>query len=1748
MSMEFFVIRQGVSDSFLKRKIIMEDAEMENRQPNVISEQSSVVNQSVLPKDLKLTAETLPFVNLALHNNKIGFIRSLTVSGGECAVEGACLTVSANPEFFKPFTKQLDYIPEKQDLSLRDINPVVDVNYLAALTERVNAAVTFTLSVNGETAAEEVREVAVLTFDQWHGSSVYPELLCSFITPNHPQIASVITKSAALLNEWTGNPSFDAYQSKDPNRVIKQAASIYAAIKQMNIVYAEAPASYEILGQRVRLCDAVLEQKIGNCLDMTLLYSGCLEAVGLHPLLILTKGHIFTGLWLEDLTFPEAVQDDTSLITKRLAGGINEIAAVETTLLNAGKNVSFDKAMEAGESELCGINAAECIIDVSRARLSGIRPLPLRVKNANGEYQVNFSELGDTDAANNAPKDLSETVNVAEGIEAAPLSKKAQWERKLLDLGLRNPLINLRLSKTVVPILTTSLGDLEDALADGEEFMIMQKPDEWKPEGDMDFENIGILGKAGDLIKSEFSNKRLRSVHTEGELAKLITNLYRTSRTAMEENGANTLYLALGLLRWFETDKSPKPRYAPIVLLPVEIVRKSALKGYVIRLRDDEAQMNITMLEKMKQDFGITVSGLDPLPLDEHGIDMRTVFAVLRKAVMGQARWDVLESAYLGIFSFSQFVMWNDIRNRSDDLSKNKIVKSLIDGRLSWETEAMETGGRVEESGVLTPMAADASQLFAIRSACEGKSFVLHGPPGTGKSQTITSLIANALAEGKSVLFAAEKMAALEVVQKRLDKIGIGAFCLELHSNKARKKEVLEQLRIVSEVTKNTSPTRYKEKAEQIQKVREELNTYAERIHTPLNCGGTLFQLINEYEDYRGAKDTEPFTSDFTSKLSSKDIEELDSAVNKLTAAGLAAKKAVASTEGGLYNHPLGRVSLCEYSQQLKTVIPQKISAYKSALTELIPLQEKITAALDFDMPKSFDGEQGLAKTAERLSVWNGFPASWRTVQNASFVFTQTEEAAAHFIFARERENDLLQSFNPTFLQQDGNALLNEYNSVNAKWALPKAMGLNSMAKRLSGFAKSPVDKTALLQHINKLCDYQQERAKADSLFSQIGSSLGELYQGEHTDWSRVCDLAKAARESCHGLSQMGITEERRAALFQGDILTLSERFKTKYTVTEAAKLDLYAALQITEGEGVNWLLTESALCDGISQNTDSLKEWIAFNAAAREANGKGLASVVAEYRSGLSDDEVFPAYKKALLLNLINTAVDNDKVLSGFSGAVFNQRIEDLKKLDAEIMDLSKEEIFCRLASRLPDFSREASSNEEIAALQKMIKSGGRGVSIRKMFERLSALIPRLCPCMLMSPISAAQYLDPHREPFDIVVFDEASQLTTCKAVGVLARGKDAVIVGDPKQMPPTSFFSTNSTDEENLEAEDLESILDDCLALNMPQAHLLWHYRSRHESLIAFSNSRFYENRLFTFPSVNDRESKVTLVHVDGVFDRGKTRQNKAEAEAIIEELKRRCHSEELSKNSVGVVTFNISQQTLIEDLLNEACKTDSELEHWAFNSEEPVFVKNLENVQGDERDVILFSVGYGPDKDGNVYMNFGPLNREGGWRRLNVAVSRARCEMMIFATLTADQINLSRTSAEGAAALKAFLEYASGKPLPISEYAAHKSKRIKENVAKAICRELKAVGYDTDISVGHSEYKIDIGVVDPENPERYILGILLDGESYGNAKTTRDREIAQISVLEGLGWKILRVWSMDWWDNQGKELGRIRETLGK
>ncbi|MBR3837661.1 MAG: DUF4011 domain-containing protein [Clostridia bacterium] len=1696
-------------------------------------------NQEILRGEgVSIELAALDVINYTLHQNHVESVKSVTIKNDtEKDLSDLVLSITSEPEFSKPFQLHVDFVPAKKSYEIKKINLELNVDFLAGITEKVEGSLTASLFVKNEVIATKKISVSALAFDQWHGYGTHPELLASFVTPNHPAIVPILARAAELLSEWTGDPSFDGYQYKDPDRVNKQAAAIFCALKEQKLIYCVPPASFEQTGQRIRLCDAVLQQKMGTCLDLTLLYVSCLEAIGLNPLLILSSGHIFSGFWLEELTFPESVLDDPSLITKRMAEGVNQINVVETTQVVNGHNATFDMAVDAAVKHFVGTDPIECIIDVRRARLSSITPIPQRVHDDNG-WHIEM-DLADEGQSIIAPKKMDEALDT-DGLDPNQgIPKMVQWERKLLDLSLRNTLINLRFSRTIVPFLAPTLDELENALADGEEFTVLPRPADWTSEQEFGFETMHVLGSETGIVSSEYANHRLRTALTENELQKTVKDLYRKAKTAMEENGANTLFLALGVLRWYESPRSKKPRYAPVILLPVELVRKSANKGYTLRLRDDEPQINITILEKIKQDFGIEVKGLDPLPADESGIDMRMVFTVLRKAVMSQDRWDVLESAYLGIFSFSQFVMWSDLRHRSEDIMKNKIVKSLIDGKLSWDAKAMEVGERVSEDSALLPLPADASQLFAIQAACNGESFVLHGPPGTGKSQTITSLIANALAKGSSVLFVAEKKAALEVVKNRLDSIGLSPFCLELHSNKSKKSYVLDQLRQAVEVVRRKSPLDYARKAEQIKDLRESLDFYAKQLHTPLSCGFTVYELINEYEEYADAKDLVVFSRDFAKEQTRISLEDHVVLLEQLTALG--------RSFGHPKYNPLSHIGITRYHQQLRVDIPAAVGAYKKVLDDFVPAVLSFAALAGIgDIQNEYELTRAM-ELAESVAIWKSLPRSWAKTEYNNLYFTSVKKMAAHFFAAASIRKNLLKNWSEDFLSLDSGELVAKYNAVQSKSLVAKIIAQKAFLKELRPLSRNGINTDTLADDIKALRKMQKETAAAEELFDTYGPELGNLYRAEETDWEEVEKASVSAQLSVIRLFDQNGDDRLRGLILSDESFVESAVLALEHLGDfRTAKNICYETLCIENTDGEGWLDKQIEICENTLEYKDSLKEWIAFNEYAQKAVESGLGDLLAAYRGGAEHDDLIPAYKKAILAALTMTAIDEGGALNTFSGVVFNEKLEQYKKIDAELTRLVREEIFCRLASNLPDFTDEAAQSSELGILQKMIKSNGRGTSIRNLFLQLPNLLPRLCPCMLMSPISAAQYLDPKRMPFDIVVFDEASQLPTCKAVGVLARGENAVIVGDPKQMPPTSFFALNTVDEDNLEVEDLESILDDCLALQIPQTHLLWHYRSRHESLISFSNNQFYENKLLTFPSANDRESKVSLIHVDGVFRRGKNRQNLREAEAVVEELRRRSRDDTLSHQSIGVITFNIPQQLLIDDLVSEACKEDPELEKWVYDGEEPLFIKNLENVQGDERDVILFSVGYGPDENGKVYMNFGPLNRDGGWRRLNVAVSRARNEMVVFSSLLPEQINLSQTSAEGVVALRAFLAYADGKELSVDENTGKFLKNTKDGVARRIAAILKENGYETQLQVGHSEYRVDVGVVDPDQPEEYILGILLDGPGYQSSKTTRDREIAQINVLQQLGWNVMRVWTMDWWDNRNKEIGGILEEL--
>ena len=1711
---------------------------------------------------IRVQFDYLPLINFAMQQNKVSVIHQLSIENMTSEpFRNIQVQITAEPDFGSITPVMVEAIPANDSVCLQSFSLVLSANYFAQLTERMSGSLKIEIRSEAETIFTRTYPIDILAYDQWGGINIFPEMLAAFITPNHAVLTPIIKRAAAILEQWTGTPSLDEYQSRNPDRVRKQMAAIYTALTEQQIIYSTIPASFEEHGQRVRLTDSVLAQKLGTCLDMALLYASCLESIGLNALIVITKGHAFAGGWLVPETFPDPAIDDVSLLTKRTAEGIYDITLVETTCMNMGHNADFDNAVKSANGKLSDPGSFILAIDVRRARHSGVRPIPQRVLNGQ-VWEIKEDEDMNRNTTHATPQSVN-PYDLSGSETQTVLTKQLLWERRLLDLSLRNNLLNIRITKNTLQLIPANLACLEDALAEGDEFRILHRPAEWENPA-MEFgiySSIPESDPIADFVNSELSQKRLRFYLPENDLGKALTHLYRSSRTSIEENGANTLYLALGLLKWYETPSSERPRYAPILLLPVEIIRKSAAKGYVIRSREEETMMNITLLEMLRQNFGISVPGLDPLPTDESGINVKLIYSIIRHCIKNQRKWDVEEQAILGIFSFNKFIMWNDIHNNAHKLTQNKVVSSLINGKIEWDVTAEEVDAaymdrQLSPADIVLPIIADSSQLEAIYEAVHDKTFILHGPPGTGKSQTITNIIANALYKGKRVLFVAEKMAALSVVQNRLAAIGLAPFCLEIHSNKTKKSTVISQLKETTEIIRRTPPEEFRKEAERLLKLRTELNKYIEALHKEYPFGLSLYDAIIHYQ----LTDVEPcfdIPSSYLDNLDKDRFSHWEDAIESLVS--------TANACGHPYLHPLTGIFIREYSSAIKEEALQTLATFIGLLTAIQSKLPVFSALLEnTDIHPTRKDFNIISAIIRKILDIPELTPELLTTPLLNETLEEYRKVTEHGRKRDEIKAEIENGFTKEVLKINAGPMLAEWNRVSAQWFLPRYFGQRKIKKVIRPYALQPVKPETVQPLLHQVIRYQEELDFTDRYAAKLPSLFGRF--GRDEEWPIIDQIIHEVSSLHSLLLSYSKDVAKTSRIKQNLALQLTEGIRTFRDIHSHSLNELYQLvdtltateqrLSTTLGITVETLYTNSADWIGIAlqqaatwkENLDKLKDWYQWLQSYNKLNELGIGFIAEEYKEkNIPTDLLTSSFCKSFYQAVIHYIIAKEPTLELFNGKIFNDIIAKYKQVSANFEDITKKELFARLASNIPSFTHEAIQSSEVGILQKNIRNNARGISIRKLFDQIPTLLSRMCPCMLMSPISVAQYIDTDADKFDLIVFDEASQMPTYEAVGAIARGKNVVIVGDPKQMPPTSFFSVNTIDEDNIEMEDLESILDDCLALSIPSKYLLWHYRSKHESLIAFSNSEYYDNKLMTFPSPDNIESKVRMVAVDGYYDKGKSRQNQAEAQAIVDEIARRLRSEKLRRKSMGVVTFNVVQQALIEDLLSDLFAFHPELETFALECEEPLFIKNLENVQGDERDVILFSVGYGPDAEGRVSMNFGPLNRAGGERRLNVAVSRARYEMIIFSTLRSDMIDLNRTSSIGVAGLKRFLEYAEkGTKRILNTSTSIQPSEEETSIEKIIADKLRSLGYTVHTDIGCSGYKIDIGIVDTQNPSNYQLGIICDGKNYRRTKTVRDREIVQNNVLKALGWNICRIWTMDWWEKPDEVIASIQTAI--
>lgn len=1733
---------------------------------------------------VRLRPEIDPRINFAMQQNDVTVVRAVNVENlSKAPLQDLRLRIIPEPQFADPWEAHIDLITGGSIYKLEAVDLVLSPRYLGELTERIRGQLRFDLFSGEERLAECVETIELLSRDEWSGLTSLPEILAAFAMPNHPTVERLLREAAEILDRWSEDPSLAGYQRKDPKRVYMMAAAIYAALQRLGVTYISPPASFEADGQRIRLPDRIVESQMATCLDLALLAAGCLEQAGLNPLVVLVQSHAFVGVWLQEECFSEPAIEDPLRFRKRV--DLGEIAVFDPTCVTSRPSPDFTGSVREARRRLDNPDEFLCVIDLARARKGRIRPLPERVEPqelipqvvledeaaGKGSSKPDISGL----ATPTVPMPITE-VEVAE----TPATRLDRWCRRLLDLSLRNRLLNFRGTKKTIPLLCPNLAALEDALADGVTLHILPRPrdlDEGDPrDPEAHRRRTGEEAMAA-LLQEELRSKRLYADLTPEELDRRLLEVYRAARLDLEEGGASALYLAIGFLAWYETPQSSQRRLAPILLLPISLHRRSAREGFSFRLGDDELHINVTLLELLKQDYGIQVPGLDPLPEDDSGVDVPKIIRTFRKTIRDIDRWDVLETAQIGIFSFAKFLMWRDLKERAEDLMNNPVVYHLI----NQPDQEFDPGAIIpnpdhldaERSPLNTycPLPADASQLAAVFAAADGRSFVLEGPPGTGKSQTISNLIAHCLAEGKTVLFVSEKMAALNVVHNRLQKIKLGRYCLEIHSNKSNKREVLGQLDDALHHSEVHPPEAWVREAQNLENLRNHLNTYVEALHKLRRTGETVFQATSRLIGLRGvpAVDLRWTPPD---ALDTDQLAGLRDLVERLATVGAAL--------GEVPGHPWRAVRRSEWTPAWEQEVLALIGKLRESANTLEACAVEASASLSFQESgwslneiALLDELAGVLLDSPALPTVTLVQPDWDEIKSKIgnwIEHGQCRDALRNEVFGR---------FTEKILTLDLDTIQTQFDQGSASWwpvSWWRLRPVRKVLKSVTENGKTPKKEelASVLEKARALWNEEQALAAAGD---EARALLGRYWKEGEAEWKslgtvlnwagRFRSLAtKAAGENFQKATELRehwarlATEGRELLKRDGTIARKLFAYRDAYEAfCEIRKavdvlLDLDTESAWTTGDGADALGMTRHTLNGWLDRRAQLRDWCAWRRARDEAVGLNLAPLVRAYEGGdFRSVDLKKVFDRSYYHWWHTTVVSSEPVLAQFFSPEHGRNIEKFRDLDERYMQLTQDLVRARLGEKVPASGAADLPNSQVGVLKHEIGKKKKHMSVRRLFQTIPNLLPRLKPCLLMSPMSVAQYLDASYPPFDLVIFDEASQIPVWDAVGAIARGKQAVIVGDPKQLPPTSFFQRLEDDEEETTeaevVEDLESILDDCISARLPWLSLNWHYRSRHESLIAFSNYHYYNNRLLTFPSPHRQGMGVSWRPVpDGIYDRGKSATNRAEADAIVHEILCRLKDKSSPRRSIGVVTFSQAQQTLIDNLLEEVRLTEPEVD--AFFSEEadePVFVKNLENVQGDERDVILFSICYGPDRLGRVSMNFGPMNREGGERRLNVAITRARREVQIFSTLRADQIDLARTRARGVRDLKNFLEYAERGPSAIAEATQYDPEADFDSpFEKAIYDVLVNKGWEVHQQVGCARYRIDLAVVDPKAPGRYLLGIECDGANYHRAKTARDRDKLREGVLRELGWELHRIWSTDWWTNPEQEIKKLEAAL--
>ena len=1270
---------------------------------------------------------------------------------------------------------------------------------------------------------------------------------------------------------------------------------------------------------------------------------------------------------------------------------------------------------------------------------------------------------------------------------------------QLLDLGKRNRLLNYRdtglktlaiLNKNIDEIFRNIKGYKDVSIMESDA-MLQQYHNENNPNNDKDDPLRYDAETVYSICRKNMQQKQILCYKSGYGVIKAVKSLSKDFRTSIVEKGMNCLYISFGFIHYEEEGEK---YIAPLLLIPIEIANEG---GWKIRQYEDDVILNPTFKYYMQ-------TMMNKELVDYKDEALTTYFEKVKQSLPEGLVLE--ETMSIGVYSFYKMSMYQDIMNNKDKVLSNNNIKILLGDEFARSSETKEN------QPIYPVVECDSSQLGAIQLAANGKSFCLQGPPGSGKSQTITNIVATLLGQGKKILFVSEKMSALNVVFENLRRVHLSDFGIELHSNKANKKEFIENLYNTATLPKYDIDLKTTFLSAKYDLLRGNLSSYEKELHNTIpDIGISLLDLYSLYMDSNLVP-----------------MDEIDLSVENYNLYDLDQILDYFKTYARLSYH-IG------YDYR------------KSSLNGLNQLSDNyILYNLNNDLEKGLNWLADMYKLATILAKYEGFYInSINDGMKKALIIDKLSKLSVYSPFfvikkSRTRIIDLIKKYlnfqkilsNNLFDVYDKNILNENLDELRTKYVKAQEKGkffnkeLKECNEVILKYRKAKSTPDVISKELQELIAFKRNLHLAKEVSNNLSKYIGELkglnFKQIVQDLSIIDDLPdmNLSIDDFNYLRAEYINSKLQYSEFKAGYKTLDQLS----LMFDKRELDFMNA---PLDEAYNKLIA-------VNDEKEHFTNFMQVNQCIKNIKFFSALDFLNAYLDNEYDiDSLAEMYRKTFLHEKILKIVKQSKLLTNFQSTSENKVIADFRALDKSILSINRDYIISVLSQKRPN--ENVLEGSEFKILTREYSKLRRQLPIRVLLEQIFNLVLDIKPVFLMSPLSVSTYLASELEIFDCVVFDEASQIFASDALGSIYRGKQCIVIGDTKQMPPTNFFHTTLDGNQEQEVEyDLESILDKASS-TFETTSLKWHYRSRSEELITFSNKAFYDWNLITIPQAKQHEKGfgVDFYHVpEGRYDMS-TRTNTIEAEYVCKMV---FEHFDTSTESLGVVAFSNVQADLIQSMVDKYRRKHPEYDRYFDEGyDEPFFVKNLETVQGDERDRIIFSICYGYNDEGKFYQRFGPLNNLGGERRLNVAITRAKYNVSIVSSVRYFDIK-DKTDAKGVLLLRDYLQFAEN-VVTDKNYID-----VEDPLMLDIKTYIESLGYQVFTKYGSSSFKIDFAV---KKDDEFILAVMLDGsESY--KANLRDKYRLERMLLKRLGWGYFKLFSTAWILHPEDERERLRYAL--